>query len=106
MLNLTSFLIILIVVSICIFLINYYNETRCASDRTEDELDMFSTTINKRLLQAESETLKNSFYMNEVLKTLHSDLYRLETLKINEILSINGGEDSLKDILLLPKREG
>lgn len=106
MLSLSAFLITLILVSICIFMINYYNETRCASDRTESELDIFSTSITKRLLQAESETLKNAFYMNEVLMTLHTELYKLETSKIKEILSINGGEDSLKDILLLPKRDG
>ena len=102
MLSLPLFLGCLILIAIGIFAINYYNETRCASDRTEDELNSFSMNINRRILQAESETLKNNIYFNQALHILHSELYKLETSKIQEILK-NGGEDSIKELLLLPK---
>jgi len=102
MLSLPLFLGCLILIAIGIFGINYYNETRCASDRTEDELNSFSMNINRRILQAESETLKNNIYFNQALHILHSELYKLETSKIQEILK-NGGEDSIKELLLLPK---
>lgn len=102
MLSLPLFLAFLIIIAIGIFVINYYNETRCASDRTESELNSFSTSVNRRILQAESETLKNAIYFNQALQKLHSELYKLEILKIQEILN-NGGEDTIKDLLLLPK---
>jgi hypothetical protein len=88
MLNLPIFLISLIIVAICIFMINYYNETRCASDRTENELDIYSISINKRLLQAESETLKNSIYIDDMLKKLHSNLFQLEISKLDHIMNV------------------
>jgi hypothetical protein len=100
MLSLPIFLTSLILVAICIFLINYYNETRCASDRTESELDMYSINVNKRLLQAESESLKNSIYIDEILTTLHSDIYQLEISKINNIISLsNNNNKNINDIL-------
>jgi len=98
MLSLPIFLISLIIVSIGIFGINYYNETRCASDRTENEFDIYSKNINKRLLQAESESLKNSIYIDEILTTLHSDIYQLEITKINNIISLNNN-NNINDII-------
>ncbi len=50
-----------------LFGLNYYHATKCASDRSPDELEDLIQSLTKRLLQAESQVNNKSSVSNDAL---------------------------------------
>jgi len=47
-----------------LFSINYWHATKCASDRSHQEVDTLVDALNRRLLQAESQVFLLSYVLN------------------------------------------
>jgi hypothetical protein len=62
----------------CLFLINYWHATACASDRSSEEIDFMVANLKSKLLQSESDLLKNEILMNKLIHSMQNNLFNLE----------------------------
>jgi hypothetical protein len=81
-----------------LFAVNYYHATACASDRSPDEIDEMVQALKNRLLESESQVLKNEILMNKLINAMQSNLFKLEQQEYQELQS---GSAAVEIALLL-----
>ena len=84
-----------------LFGLNYWHATRCGvGAKTPDEIETYVEGINRRLLQAESLTIKNGLMLEKLLTLLQPKLVTLEAHEMEEITKKSQDEAVRLAILL------
>eukprot|EP01041_Mallomonas_annulata_P008381 gene8381-17285_t len=65
--------------------LNYYHATRCTGSESSEEMELYIKSIEKRLLQAESQNIRNAIVMDKIIKTMQSRLTKLEISELEKI---------------------
>ena len=90
-----SFMFIVIGCLICVALglfgLNIYSSQEC-QHKSNEELMEYLETINRRLLEAESENIRNSVMMDKVSHLMQSKLGKSEKLDLEEMMSLSQDE--------------
>jgi len=94
------FIACVIGLGIGLFGINYWHATKCASDRSPDEMEDLIEALKRRLLQAESQIYKNELLMGKVIHSLQNNLLALEKKEFEE-LSQHSKDEAVKTALYL-----
>ena len=77
---------LLLLGAVALFCMNIYSHQEC-QHKTAEELEEYIQSINKRLLEAESENIKNSVLMDKVLHLVQTKLGNLEREELERMMS-------------------
>lgn len=87
--------------TIGLFGLNFWHASRCTiNSHTQEEMEEYLESVTKRLLNAESQTLKNGLIMDKLIYSFQSHLYKLETKELDE-LSERSQDEAVKIALQL-----
>eukprot|EP01038_Epipyxis_sp_PR26KG_P007777 gene7777-10565_t len=98
--SLAVILSILVGVGLGLFGLNMWHTSKCSSAHSPEEIEEFIEAINKRLLQSESQILKNELLMNNILNSVQKTLLKLEKEEYERI-SKESNDEAIKLTLLL-----
>lgn len=65
--------------------LNFWHATRCNGSSGSSQTEKYIEAIQKRLLQAESQNIKNTIMMERLLNNIQSRLAKLEAQEIEEL---------------------
>ena len=85
--------------ALALFGLNIYSHQEC-QHKTPEELDEYILTINRRLLEAESENIKNSVMMDKILHLIQAKLGKLEREELEQMMGSSQDEAVKISILL------
>ena len=81
----TIFGSIVIVAATVLFMLNNWHATKCSSSKTSEEIADYIESLKDRLLEAESQAIRNELIISSTLKELEKKLYGIETKKIQSL---------------------
>ena len=90
---------LLLLGAIALFCMNIYSHQEC-QHKTQEELDEYIDSINRRLLEAESENIKNSVLMDKILHLVQTKLGKLEREELEQMMSSSQDEAVKISVLL------
>lgn len=82
------------------FGLNYWHATRCAEAHSAEELKGFLDGVTKRMLTAESQTIRNSLFMDKVLNSLERQLIASEDREF-AALSAKSQDEAVRVVMQL-----
>ena len=86
----TIFGSIVIIAAAILFILNNWHATKCSSNKTSEEIAEYIESLKDRLLEAESQAIRNELILSGTLKELEKRLYNIESKKIQ---SLSGNTD-------------
>ena len=86
----TIFGSIVIIAAAILFVLNNWHATKCSSSKTSEDIADYIESLKDRLLEAESQVIRNELIISDTLKELEKRLYNVEFKKIQ---SISGNTD-------------
>eukprot|EP00607_Mallomonas_marina_P005171 CAMPEP_0182429608 /NCGR_PEP_ID=MMETSP1167-20130531/31558_1 /TAXON_ID=2988 /ORGANISM="Mallomonas Sp, Strain CCMP3275" /LENGTH=217 /DNA_ID=CAMNT_0024613537 /DNA_START=124 /DNA_END=777 /DNA_ORIENTATION=+ len=78
--------------------LNFYHATRCTGSQSSVEMETYITSIEKRLLQAESQNIRNAIVMDKLVRAVQSRLVKIESVELKKIMK--SSEDQAVKIAL------
>lgn len=84
-LSMAAIVACMIGVGVGVFVLNFWHASRCNGSAASDHTDKYIEAIQKRLLQAESQNIKNTIIMERLLYNIQSRLAKLESQEIEEL---------------------
>jgi hypothetical protein len=83
-----------------LFGLNYYYASKCTPNHSPSEMEEYVDALNRRLLEAESLTIRNGVMMEKVIHLLQSRLVSLETSEFEKV-SKTSEDEAVRLALLL-----
>lgn len=87
-------------IALGLFGLNFWHATNCASGRSADAMEKYVESLNRRLLQAESQVIKNEIFMDKLLISLQYKLMKLEKSEL-DIITKQSQDEAVKIALIL-----
>ena len=82
------------------FGLNYWHATRCAEAHSAEALKGFLDGVTRRMLTAESQTVRNSLFMDKVLNSLERQLIAIEDREF-AALSAKSQDEAVRVVMQL-----
>lgn len=68
---------LILTAAVCLFALNNWHATRCSSKRSKEDVEAYIENIKDRLLEAESQNIKNALVIQNTLKVLENKLFKV-----------------------------
>lgn len=74
-------------IALGLFGFNIWHTSRCSTGGEHEDMEEYIAAFNRRLLESESQVLRNEILMNKVLATMQSELLKVEDREYKELSS-------------------